>query len=218
MLCEIKLYIPTKVTDHQTDDENSENVNSVNSNNNNNNNNNNENKLNKEIIKTADYYKKEINKITNSSANLGETIAIIQDINMLTPRGKINVIFLKNTLKLSGQSYDYKISYNNFQKAFLLTKQDGLHLAFVVCLKSAMRHGNTSYPFLVFQFKRNNPISVELQLPEDEKTKNQIFKTGVIPDTKDKETYDIMASLFKNIIGVSVSMQGKFKRYVILNI
>ena len=206
MLCEIKLYIPTKNTEHHDEDK-SENVNSIK-----NNNSENTNKADKEIIKSADYYKKEINKITSSAANLGDTIAIIPDINMLTPRGKINVIFLKNTLKLSGQSYDYKISYNNFQKTFLLTRQDGIHLAFVVCLKTAMRHGNTSYPFLVFQFKKNSIITVDIQLPEDDKLKNHIFKNGNIPDTKEKESYDVMASLFKNIIGVSVSMQGKFKR------
>lgn len=198
MLSELKLYIPSKKLEFSDNEEENEAER--------------EEKAKKflETTFSAEYLKNEINKMTSSS-NLGDTIALLTDVPMLTPRGKINVHFLKNTLKLTGPSYDYKISYNNINKAFLLPRPDGDNLSFVIGLKSAMRQGSTSYPFLIFQFKKGTFGSIKLQIPEDEKIKSQIIKSD-IPEVLEGEYYDIMAKLFKAIVGIGVVIPGKFKR------
>ena len=129
---------------------------------------------------------------------------------MITPRGKINVHFLKNTLKLTGPSNDYKIQYSNIFKAFLLPRQDGDHIAFVIGLKQPMRQGNTNYSFIVFQFKKGNKQEVKLTLPEDEKERKAIIKNP-IDLVINEDLYDIMAKLFKSIIGIGVVIPGKFR-------
>lgn len=199
MLCEIKLYIPSKVQEVNEEDEEKDEKEEKS-----------ENSKDKDTF-SVEFLKSKINKITSSSANLGDTIALLTEIQMLTPRGKINVHFLKNTLKLTGSSYDYKISYNNINKAFLLPRQDGDNLSFVIGLKNAMRQGSTSYPFLIFQFKKGTINNIKINLPEDEKLKSQLVKADM-QENLEGECYDIMAKLFKAVIGIGVIIPGKFKR------
>jgi len=184
-LCELRFYVPNKIIE---DEEKEEIIDSFN----------------------ADILKQQINKITSTS-NLGESIAVINEIQMLVPRAKINLHFLKNTLKLTGPSHDYKVQYSNITRSFLLPKQDGDHIAFVVGLKQPLKQGNTIYPFLVFQFKKGNKQKVVLNLPEDQEERNQILKNRQIDEVIDEDLYDVVAKLFINLIGISVIIPGKFK-------
>lgn len=177
-LCEIRFYVPNKVIEDEEKEE---------------------------VIDTfnAEILRNQVNKIYSHS-NLGESIAVLKEIQMLIPRSKINVHFLKNILKLSGPSYDFKIQYSNIYKSFILPKQDGVHIAFVVSLKQPIRQGNTNYHFVVFQFKTGITQEISLNLPDDGTKYN-------LPNVLNDNVYDIMANLFKNIIGISVLSTGKFK-------
>lgn len=163
-----------------------------------------------EILMNGEILKESINKRAELG-NPGESIATLNELPMILPRGKINVHFMKNIFKITGATYDYKIPYNNFSKAFLLPRQDGDHLAFVIGLKTAMKLGSTNYPFLVFQFKKGTKRTVNVNLPEDEEERKSILHAP-IPDLIDEELFDIMAKLFKSIVGIGVVISGKFKR------
>lgn len=69
-------------------------------------------------------------------------------------------------LRLRGKSYDYKILYASITKLFLLPKPDDLHWLFVIGINPPIRQGQTRYPFLVFQFGRDDEIELELNLDE----------------------------------------------------
>lgn len=161
-------------------------------------------------IRDAETLRAEINKITNSS-NLGDAITVITEVNMIFPRGKISISFLKNVFKISGPSHDYKIQYNHINRAFIMPRQDAVNMAFVIGLTTPLRQGNTAYSFIVFQLKRNTDIELSLNLPENEDERKKIVKSP-IEDVLKGDMYDIMAKLFKSIIGVGVIIPGKFKR------
>jgi structure-specific recognition protein 1 len=160
-------------------------------------------------VRDAEALRAEINKITNSS-NLGDAIAVLSEINMVYPRGKINISFLKNVFKISGPSHDYKIQYNHINRAFICPKQDGVSMAFVIGLTTPLRQGNTAYSFIVFQLKKNTDVELSLNLPENEDERKKIIKSP-IEDNLKGDMYDLMAKLFKSIIGIGVIIPGKFK-------
>jgi len=160
-------------------------------------------------VTLAETIKEEITKYANIGS-FGDSIAHFPEISMLTPRGKFDVYMLKNALKIHGPSHDYKISYKNIARAFLLPKTDGVHLAFVVALNNPIRQGKTVYPFLVFQFKDKAPHKpVTLNLPEDEAERKALFKSDIVDSTMTGEVYDNMAKLFKALIGISVVIPSK---------
>jgi structure-specific recognition protein 1 len=158
---------------------------------------------------SAEILKEEIMKFANVGS-FGEAIAHVPEVQMITPRGKFDLYMLKNVLKIHGPSHDYKISYKNINRVFLLPKTDGTHFAFIVGLNNPLRQGNTTYPFLVFQFKEKNEKTVELNLPEDEEEKKAMLKHPIEPVLKG-ELYDIVAKLFQSLIGAPVVIPGRFR-------
>ena len=161
-------------------------------------------------VRDAVDIREEIYKISNSS-NQGDAICVIPEVQMITPRGKINVHFLKQIFKITGPSHDYKIPYQHINKAIILPRQDGQHFAFVVGLTSPMRQGNTNYPFIVFQIKKGTDIKVNLNLPEKEEERAKLLKQPIESEIE-AELHDVMVKLFNSIIGIKINMPKKFKR------
>ena len=68
--------------------------------------------------------------------------------------------------RLRGKSHDYKVNYTSIFKMFLLPKPDDTHYSFIIGLDPPLRQGQTRYPFLVFQFEREEEIECELNMDE----------------------------------------------------
>ena len=129
-------------------------------------------------------------------------IAHIPDFQCVIPRGKFDLFFLKNALKMNGQSHNYQIKIKNISKVFLLPKAEGNASHLILKLNSAITQGNVSYQFIIFQIKPDNEISVELQIPEDDDDLNNIEE---FQSPLSGKTIDVIAKLFhyvmdKNII------------------
>jgi FACT complex subunit SSRP1/POB3 len=69
-------------------------------------------------------------------------------------------------LRLRGKTYDYKVTYEQVVKLFLLPKPDDAHVLFVVGVDPPLRQGQTRYGFLVVQFTREEDMEVEINLEE----------------------------------------------------
>lgn len=67
---------------------------------------------------------------------------------------------------MRGKTYDYKIQYEHIKKFMVLPKPDELHTLISVGLDPPLRQGQTRYPFLVMQFKREEEVSIELNMTE----------------------------------------------------
>lgn len=159
----------------------------------------------------AENVKESIMKHLNIGS-LDEAIAIVQEVPMVTPRGKFDFHFLNNVLKIHGTSFDYKINYKNMSRAFMLPKPDGIHIAFVIALVSPLKQGKTTYPYLVFQIKNNQEKTVDLNLPENPEERKVVLKNE-IDNTITGQLYDILAKLVKALIGIRIVIPSNFKRY-----
>jgi len=135
----------------------------------------------------------------------GEGIGSFQDLLCLTPRGRFEVDFYPTFLRLRGKTHDYKINYVSVIKLFLLPKPDEMHMMFVVGLDPPIRQGQTRYPFLVFQFARDEEIDTTLQIDEELlKTKYE----GRLQKSYDAPTFEVVCSIFKGLTGQKVIVPG----------
>ncbi|KAF2721869.1 SSrecog-domain-containing protein [Polychaeton citri CBS 116435] len=98
----------------------------------------------------------------------GDTFATFLDILHLTPRGRFDIDLYEKSFRLRGKTYDYKITYESAKKFFLLPKPDGMHQLIAVGLDPPLRQGQTRYPFLVMQFKRDEEVNIELNMTEED--------------------------------------------------
>ena len=103
-ICQIKFYVPEKEEKEKKVEQNEE----------------------EEDFKTkGELLKEEIMKIANIGSVSG-AIANIPEMATITPRGKFDLFFLKNSLKMNGQSHNYQIPIANISKVFLVEKKMGI--------------------------------------------------------------------------------------------
>lgn len=183
-ICEIKLFIPQQEEKKEKKAEEKD-----------------ENKENQEeekVIKTkGELLKEEIMKIAGIGSVSG-AIAQIPEIQFMIPRGKFDMFFLKNSLKMNGQSHSYQIQNKNVAKIYLVPKAEGNGNLLIMKLRSPITQGSILYQFVIIQIKDENELSIDLQIPEDDEDLNDIddFKSPLTG-----KATDVLSKLFQNIIG-----------------
>ncbi|KAI1313072.1 FACT complex subunit [Mortierella claussenii] len=147
------------------------------------------------------------NEADIGDAGPGEGIVLFSDILCLTPRGRYDIDMFPTFLRLRGKATDYKIAYTSIIKLFLLPKPDDVHVLFVIGLDPPLRQGQTRYPFLVFQFVREEEIDVNLNL-DDETIASKY--DGKLEKRYESRTYEIVSTLFKALTGRRVTIPSEF--------
>ena len=74
----------------------------------------------------------------------------------------------EKSFRLRGKTYDYKIQYDSVKKFMVLPKPDDIHTLITIGLDPPLRQGQTRYPFLVMQFKRDEEVNLDLNMKEDQ--------------------------------------------------
>lgn len=127
---------------------------------------------------------------------------------LLVPRGNYVFNLYSNYLKLHGKTHDYKILFKDINRAFLLPKPDGLHMMYVISLRSPLRQGQTAHNYCVIQFKKEREESLKLNISEEEINK----KYGKeLNQELEGPLYDILSRLFKSLIKISIIVPSGFK-------
>ena len=67
---------------------------------------------------------------------------------------------------MRGKTYDYKVTYESVKKFIVVQKPDEIHQIICLGLDPPLRQGQTTYPFLVMQFKREEEGLIELNMTE----------------------------------------------------
>ncbi|OEH77787.1 structure specific recognition protein [Cyclospora cayetanensis] len=134
-----------------------------------------------------------------------ESIALLNDVPLLVPRGRYEIDIGRRALKFHGKSYDYTILYTNINRMFLVPRPNSPHVNFILSLDNAMRQGQTSYPFVVLQFDSENVTSVEVNLEEAE------LKEKGLEKQLEGKTFDVITRILKSLIGKNVIVPGDFK-------
>ncbi|KAL9120794.1 MAG: hypothetical protein Q9187_002650 [Circinaria calcarea] len=136
----------------------------------------------------------------------GDTFATFLDVLHLTPRGRFDIDMYENSFRLRGKTYDYKILYESIKKFMLLPKPDDLHTLITIGLDPPLRQGQTRYPFLVMQFKREDEVVLDLNMTQemiDEKYKGKLQPHYEAPQ------HSIVAQIFRGLAGKKVVTPSK---------
>lgn len=112
-------------------------------------------------------------------------------------------------LRLHGKSYDHKILYTSIVKLFLLPKADDMHVLFVLALDPPVRQGQTRYPFLVFQFNKDDEVEANLQNIDEETLKGKY--EGKLQMHYNAPTFEVVSTLFRLLAGQKIIVPGSFK-------
>lgn len=106
-------------------------------------------------------------------------------------------------MRLRGKTYDYKVQYSAIVNMFLLPRSDDQNVIFVVGLDPPLRQGQTRYPFLVFQFAREEELEIELNVEDDvyeEKYKDKLKRKY------DQAGFEVVSQIFRGLTGRKVTV------------
>lgn len=130
----------------------------------------------------------------------------------------------ENSFRLRGKTYDYKIPYENIKKFMLLPKPDDLHTLITIGLDPPLRQGQTRYPFLVMQFKREEEVTIELNMTKYVKyirfspSKLQLILHRELLEGKykgklnaryEQPQHSVVAQVFRGLSGKRIIMPSK---------
>ncbi|KAI9101055.1 hypothetical protein DFS34DRAFT_642376 [Phlyctochytrium arcticum] len=139
----------------------------------------------------------------------GESIASFENVLCLTPRGRFEVDMHADFFRLRGKSHDYKILYSSIIMLALLPKPDDLHFMMVVGLDPPLRQGQTRYPFLTFQFEREEEVEINLTIEEEALTTKYADR---LKKEYDGPLYEVVSDILKGLSGKKlISPGGTFK-------
>lgn len=136
----------------------------------------------------------------------GDTFATFLDILHLTPRGRFDIDLYEKSFRLRGKTYDYKIQYESIKKYFLLPKPDDMHSLITIGLDPPLRQGQTRYPFLVMQFKREEEVTIDLNMTEDD-LENK-YK-GKLQARYESPIATVISKIFTGLTGKKVTQPSK---------
>jgi structure-specific recognition protein 1 len=112
----------------------------------------------------------------------------------------------EGSFRLRGKTYDYKIQYDAIKKFMVLPKPDDMHYMLCIGLDPPLRQGQTRYPFVVMQFKKDDEVTIDLNLPEEEL--NGKYKDK-LQAHYEQPLHEVVAYIFKGLAGKKISTPAK---------
>ncbi|QIW98228.1 hypothetical protein AMS68_003746 [Peltaster fructicola] len=135
----------------------------------------------------------------------GETFATFLDVLHLTPRGRFDIYLYEKSFRLRGKTYDYKIPYDSAKRFFFMPKPDDVHQLLCIGLDPPLRQGQTRYPFLVMQFKKDEEVNIELNMTEDDIKRYD----GKLQAQYEAPIGNVIAKIFHGLTGKKLNQPAK---------
>lgn len=136
----------------------------------------------------------------------GDTIATFLDVLHLTPRGRFDIDMYEASFRLRGKTYDYKIQYDAIKKFMVLPKPDEMHCMLCIGLDPPLRQGQTRYPFVVMQFKKDEEVTIDLNL--DEAQLGDKYKDK-LEAHYEEPLHHVVAKIFRGLANKKISSPAK---------
>jgi structure-specific recognition protein 1 len=70
----------------------------------------------------------------------------------------------RNSIRFHGSTYQFTTEYKSISRFFMLPMQDEVHMAFVIALDKPLKQGQTTYNYMVMQFKKETEGDVKLKV------------------------------------------------------
>jgi structure-specific recognition protein 1 len=153
----------------------------------------------------------------------GDTFATFLDVLHLTPRyvtltyvlfpvadsprrGRFDIDMYETSFRLRGKTYDYKIQYEAIKKFMILPKPDELHFMICLGLDPPLRQGQTRYPFLVMQFKKDEEVTIDLNMTEE--LLKEKYEGKLLPHYE-QPLHQVVTQVFRGLAGKKVNQPAK---------
>ncbi|POS78293.1 FACT complex subunit pob-3 [Diaporthe helianthi] len=136
----------------------------------------------------------------------GDTVATFQDVLHLTPRGRFDIDMYLSSFRLRGKTYDYKVQYDAVKKFMVLPKPDDVHFLLTIGLDPPLRQGQTRYPFVVMQFKRDDESTIDLNMSEEMRTEQY---DGKLESHYEEPMHQVVTKIFRGLSNKKVSTPAK---------
>lgn len=156
----------------------------------------------------AEYFYEELRAKADIGDISGDAIISFQDLFFTTPRGRYDIDIYKNSIRLRGKTYEYKLQHRQINKIFSLPKADDIHHLMVLSIDPPIRQGQTSYLFLVLQFQKDEETEVQLNVEDDEFEK--LYKDK-LKKQYDAKTHIVLSHVLKGLTGRRVIVPGEYK-------
>ncbi|KAK7720647.1 FACT complex subunit [Botryosphaeria dothidea] len=130
----------------------------------------------------------------------GDTFITFEDILHLTPRGRFGLDMYETSFRLRGKTYDYKIQYDQIKKFFVLPKPDDIHQLITIGVDPPLRQGQTRYPFIVMQFKKDEELDEPVPLNIEPDVLEEKYK-GKLEAQYEGPIYRVVAQLLRGLSG-----------------
>lgn len=137
----------------------------------------------------------------------GDAVVSFQDVFFTTPRGRYDIDIYKNSIRLRGKTYEYKLQHRQIQKIVSLPKADDIHHLVVLAVEPPLRQGRTTYPFLVLQFQKDEETEVQLNLEDADFDAN--YK-DILKKEYDAKTHVVVSHVLKGLTGRRVVVPGEY--------
>jgi len=126
----------------------------------------------------------------------GEALGRISDVMLVAPRGKHDIEFFRQSMKVHGKTQTYTVKYASIARLFLLTLSGKRDVSFVVGLDHPMRSGQQMNYFLVFDMAKDS-----LMVPNLQKDKMEAY--GFSPGDP-QPVHAVLARLLKDLSGKTI--------------
>lgn len=136
----------------------------------------------------------------------GDTIATFLDVLHLTPRGRFDIDMYQASFRLRGKTYDYKIQYEAIKKFMVLPKPDEMHCMLCIGLDPPLRQGQTRYPFVVMQFKKDEEVTIDLNMDEADLQSRYQDK---LEAHYEEPLHHVVAKIFRGLANKKISSPAK---------
>lgn len=136
----------------------------------------------------------------------GDAIATFLDVLHLTPRGRFDIDMYESSFRLRGKTYDYKIQYEAIKKFMVLPKPDETHCMLCIGLDPPLRQGQTRYPFVVMQFKKDDEVTIELNMEEADLKEKYGDK---LVHRYEEPLHHVVAKIFRGLANKKISSPAK---------
>ncbi|KAG6365315.1 hypothetical protein INS49_006924 [Diaporthe citri] len=136
----------------------------------------------------------------------GDTVATFQDVLHLTPRGRFDIDMYLTSFRLRGKTYDYKVQYDAVKKFMVLPKPDDVHFLLTIGLDPPLRQGQTRYPFVVMQFKRDDESTIDLNMSEEMRKETY---DGKLEAHYEEPMHQVVTKIFRGLSNKKVSTPAK---------
>jgi len=150
----------------------------------------------------------EIMKKVNVDTLAGDAIVSFQDLPLITPRGKYSLDMYEQFLKFHGRTHNFKVIYKNISRIFALPKPDGQHIGFIIGLTTPIKQGQTFYPFIVLQFRKDIARQIKTNFGTEQIREQYADK---LEGEMEGPLHDLLSRVFSAMVGIKIIVPIGFK-------